>query len=132
MPITSTQGANIPNRAIPNAAQRTDAILAISQVALADCWRLAQGGGGRTISNSPSVRIDVQSLDGAGVSNVQAQLNGVNGHSTIAHVQLAPSIGMTNGPRADAQATYAIRQIRGALGNSLANGTTYTLTGNPT
>jgi hypothetical protein len=132
MPINSVQGAAIPNGANFNAAQRSDAILAISQVKLSDCWRLAPGGGGRTISTTPCVRVDVQSVSAAGVSNVQAQLNGVNGNSTIAHVQLAPSIGVTSGPRADAQLTYAIRQIRGALGNSLANGTTYTLTGTPT
>ena len=127
MPIVSQQGGAINNIGGLNAARRSDAILAISGVQLADCWRA-----GVTISNSPLIRVDCQGVDANGQANLQAQINGQNGNSTVAHVLVDQSVGATGGPRADVQRLYAIRQIRGALGNSLANGTTYTLTGSPT
>ena len=127
MPIVSAQGGAINNMGGLNAARRSDAILAISTVQFADVWRA-----GNTIGNSPLIRVDCQGVDVNGRANLQAQINGVTGNSTVAHVLVDASVGVTGGPRADAQRVYAIRQIRGALGNSLANGTTYTLIGTPT
>jgi hypothetical protein len=129
--INVMQGGLFPNGANFNNGVRHDAVEAIQAVQLSDCWRTAQGGGGRTIAKVGSVRVDVQSVS-AGIANVQAQINGVTGNSTIAHVQLASSIGMAGGSEKAAQETYAIRQIRGALQNSLSTGRTYTLTGTPT
>lgn len=127
MPIQSVQGGAIPNGVVFNAAQRTDAMTAIGLVQLADVWR-----GGNTIANTQRVRVDSQGNQVNGRANLQAQLNGVNGASTIACVLVDASVGMAGGQAIAAQQLYAIRQIRGALQNSLVNGTVYTLTGNPT
>ncbi len=129
MPIVSAQGGAIPNGVVFNAAQRTDAQTAISQVQLADVWRGPQAN---PIANTVRVRVDSQGNDANGRANLQAQLNGVNGNSTIAHVLVDATVGNAAGQAQAAQQLYAIRQIRGALQNSLANGTTYTLTGTPT
>lgn len=126
MPITVTQGAAIPNGVVFNAAQGTDARTAIAAVALADVWR-----GGNTIANTARVRVDSQGNDGNGRANLQAQLNGVGGASTIAHVLVDASVGNTAGQAQAAQQLYAIRQIRGALQNSLTSGCTYYVTGSP-
>ncbi len=129
MPIVSAQGGAIPNGVVYNAAQRTDALTAIGQVQLADVWRGPQAN---PIANTVRVRVDSQGNNAAGRANLQAQLNGVNGNSTIAHVLVDASVGAAGGQAQAAQQLYAIRQIRGALQNSLTNGTTYTLTGTPT
>lgn len=127
MPIASAQGGAIPNGVVYTQAQRADAIAAINQLQLADVWR-----GGNTIANSGAVRIDSQGNNAAGRANLQAQLNGVQGASTIACVLVDASVGAAGGQAVAAQQLYAIRQIKGALQNSLTNGTVYTLTGNPT
>ena len=126
MPITVVQGGPIPNGVVFNAAQNTDARTAIANVNLPDVWR-----GGRTISNTALVRVDSQGNDANGRANLQAQLNGVGGASTIAHVLVDASGGAVSGQAQAAQALYAIRQIRGALQNSLSSGTTYYVTGTP-
>jgi len=127
MPITSVQGGPINNAGVMNAAIRQDAALAIGQVELEKVWRK-----GKKIANTPLVRVDCQGVDDNGQANLQAQINGQQGNSTIAHVLVDQSVGETSGPRADAQKVYAIRQVRGALQNSLSTGNTYTLTGTPT
>ena len=129
MPIVSAQGGAIPNGVVFNAAQRTDAMTAIGLVQLADVWR---GPPANPIANTVRVRVDSQGNDANGRANLQAQLNGVNGNSTIAHVLVDATVGNAAGQALAAQQLYAIRQIRGALQNSLVNGTTYTVTGTPT
>ena len=129
MPITVVQGGAIPNGVVFNAAQRTDALTAIGLVQLADVWRGPQAN---PIANTVRVRVDSQGNDANGRANLQAQLNGVNGNSTIAHVLVDATVGNAAGQAQAAQQLYAIRQIRGALQNSLVNGTTYTVTGTPT
>ena len=129
MPITVVQGGAIPNGVVFNAAQRTDAMTAIGLVQLADVWRGPQAN---PIANTVRVRVDSQGNDANGRANLQAQLNGVNGNSTIAHVLVDATVGNAAGQAQAAQQLYAIRQIRGALQNSLTNGTTYTVTGTPT
>lgn len=129
MPITVVQGGAIPNGVVFNAAQRADAMTAIGLVQLADVWRGPQAN---PIANTVRVRVDSQGNDANGRANLQAQLNGVNGNSTIAHVLVDATVGNAAGQAQAAQQLYAIRQIRGALQNSLTNGTTYTVTGTPT
>ena len=92
-------------------------------------WRGPQAN---PIANTVRVRVDSQGNDANGRANLQAQLNGVNGNSTIAHVLVDATVGNVAGQALAAQQLYAIRQIRGALQNSLVNGTTYTVTGTPT
>jgi len=127
MPINSVQGGPINNAGVMNAAIRRDAALAIGLVELGKVWRK-----GKKIANTPLVRVDCQGVDDNGQANLQAQINGQQGNSTIAHVLVDQSVGETSGSRADAQKVYATRQIRGALQNSLSTGNTYTLTGTPT
>lgn len=127
MPIVVNQGGPIPNLAVFNNAQRTDANTVFNAMQLADVWR-----SGVKIADSPTVRLDSQGNDANGRANLQAQLNGVNGASTIAHVLVDASVGGVGGQAQAAQTLYATRQIVGALINSLRSGTTYTVTGTPT
>ena len=126
MPINVIQGAAIPNSATYNANQARDARTAIAAVDFNDVWR-----GGRTIANTALVRVDSQGNDGNGRANLQAQLNGVTGSSTIAHVLVDASVSAVSGQAQAAQALYAIRQIRGALQQSLTSGRTYYVSGTP-
>lgn len=129
MPInTNSNGVQIPNQPGPiNANQRADAIRAIQQLQFADIYRA-----GNTIANDHSVRIDCQGVNVAGQANLQAQLNGVQGNSTIAHVLVDQTVGQVQiGPAQQAQTLYAIRQIKGALSNSLTDRTTWLVQGTP-
>ncbi len=129
MPIVSAAGAAIPNGVVFNNQQRQDAMTAIQNLQFADVWR---DGPANPLSNTVRVRIDNQGNDVNGRANLQAQLNGVyNAASTIAHVLVDASVGQTGGQAQAAQQLYAIRQIRGALQNSLTSGNTYTVTGTP-
>lgn len=129
MPIVSAAGAAIPNGVVFNNQQRQDAMTAIQNLQFADVWR---DGPANPLSDTVRVRIDNQGNDANGRANLQAQLNGVfNAASTIAHVLVDASVGQTGGQAQAAQQLYAIRQIRGALQNSLTSGNTYTVTGTP-
>lgn len=73
-----------------------------------------------------SVRLDAQGLNSDGDANLQIQLNGVSGKSTIAHVQVAAELGGASTPD---RAKYVQRKVRGALLKSMETGRSYTVSG---
>lgn len=127
--IKNSNGVQISNQAgVINSNQRADAIRAIQQLQLADIYRA-----GNTIAIEHTVRIDCQGVNGAGQANLQAQLNGVHGNSTIAHVLVDATVGQVQaGYAQQAQTLYAIRQIKGAFSASLNDRTTWVVQGTPT
>ncbi|MBQ25512.1 hypothetical protein [Alcanivorax sp.] len=107
-----------------NANQEHDARLAINAIDFADVWR-----GAGTIVNQGLVRLDVQGRTAAGEQNLQVQINGVNGNSTVAAALIAESVQNAN---IEAQRVYAVRKIKDALFSSMNDSHIYRVTGTPT
>ncbi|WP_156790439.1 hypothetical protein [Alcanivorax sp. DG881] len=107
-----------------NANQGHDARLAINAIDFADVWR-----GAGTIVNQGLVRVDVQGRTGAGEQNLQVQINGVNGNSTVAAALIAESV---QDASIEAQRVYAVRKIKDALFSSMNDNHIYRVTGTPT
>lgn len=107
-----------------NANQERDARLAINAIDFADVWR-----GAGTIVNQGLVRVDVQGRTGAGEQNLQVQINGVNGNSTVAAALIAESV---QDASIEAQRVYAVRKIKDALFSSMNDSHIYRVTGTPT
>ena len=107
-----------------NANQERDARLAINAIDFADVWR-----GAGTIVNQGLVRLDVQGRTAAGEQNLQVQINGVNGNSTVAAALIAESVQNAN---IEAQRVYAVRKIKDALFSSMNDNHIYRVTGTPT
>ena len=122
MPMTVTQGAAIPNHYQPNANQRTAAHNVIAQLQYADLWR-----GAGTLHNNGTLRVDMQgTIPGNPIQhNIQVQVNGVNGSSTIAHANVSASI-MTKDP---ANQRGAANKVISALNQSLDTGHSYSVAG---
>ena len=106
-----------------NANQERDARLAINAIDFADVWR-----GAGTIVNQGLVRLDVQGRTAAGEQNLQVQINGVNGNSTVAAALIAESVQNAN---IEAQRVYAVRKIKDALFSSMNDNHIYRVTGTP-
>ena len=107
-----------------NANQERDARLAINAIDFADVWR-----GAGTIVNQGLVRLDVQGRTAAGEQNLQVQINGVNGNSTVAAALIAESV---QDASIEAQRVYAVRKIKDALFSSMNDSHIYRVTGTPT
>lgn len=105
----------------PNNNQTRDATNVIAQLDFADLYRQPPFR-----INGNLVRLDAQGLNGAGDSNWQVQINGVNGNSTIAHAQIVAAVG--NASTADRQRNVE-RSARNALNQSLNTGNRYDVTG---
>ncbi|EAL73135.1 hypothetical protein DDB_G0269092 [Dictyostelium discoideum AX4] len=83
--IVSQQGGDIPNGVNSNNKNKKDLASAADQLKYSIIFRNMNG----TIANKGSVRIDMQSSftsNGPVWLDLKAQLNGVKGNSTIAHV----------------------------------------------
>lgn len=120
--------ANVaPNGAInnyfgaPSPAQRQNATDAIAQLDFGDLYRAPPFR-----INVGAVRLDAQGLNAAGDANWQVQINGVHGNSSIAHAQIAGTLGFAS--TADRQA-YIQRIARNALVQSLNTGNRQDATG---
>jgi hypothetical protein len=85
MPMQVTEGQPIPNHFQPNQNQKTAAHEVIAHLQYADLWR-----GAGTLHNTQLVRVDMQgTIAGDPVRhNIQVQVNGIGGHSTIAHADV--------------------------------------------
>jgi hypothetical protein len=92
---------------------RRDAATAIAGIQYNDVWR-----GAGTISNTDLVRVDNQGTTSNQEVNLQAQLNGVKGKSTIATALVQQQVGTTAGNNVAWQAT-ALQLIQNALTQSL-------------
>ncbi|PMR68296.1 hypothetical protein [Halomonas heilongjiangensis] len=106
-----------------NQNQHADAVAAINSLTDTAIWR-----GAGTIINQGTVRIDVQGYTGAGDLNLQAQINGVSGNSTVAAILVAASVAEANIP---AQHVYATRKLKNALFESMNDGYIYRVSGTP-
>jgi len=91
MPITVVPTGPINNRGIPNQAQRSSAYDVIAMLDYTDLW-LGLG----TIHKDANVRVD-QQPHGPNQRNIQVQINGIVGNSTIAHTVLSTTV-QTNDP----------------------------------
>ena len=122
MPMQVMQGQPIPNHFQPNQAQRNAAHDVIAQLEYGDIWR-----GAGTLHKNNLVRVDMQgTIPGNPVRhNIQVQVNGIQGNSTIAHADVSASI-MTNDPP---NQKGAANKVISALNQSLDSGDTYTVTG---
>jgi hypothetical protein len=112
------QGLMIPGYVAPNGATQANASNAIARLMFADIWRLPPF---RITENN--VRLDVQGAIAGGGRNWQAQV----GPNSIAHANI---VGTLAGASTVARRTYIQRVFRNALVQSLADGHSYTLTGN--
>jgi hypothetical protein len=124
MPIVLQVGPAIPNKAPPiNAAQKEDFYQNVKKLTYAGLW-----GGAGNIVEGPLTRIDNQGPFMGNGSNIQAQLNGVHGHSTFSCALLDPELGPPNVPNAGNQA-YVLNRVQTALTNSQQQQLVYTVTG---
>lgn len=122
--VTNTQ-TPIPNIFLNiNNIIRNDAHDAIGALQYTDLFRAAG-----TLTQSNTIRIDMQGhfqRNGLEWSNIQAQVNGINGNSTVAHIEVSNAGANINDPTN--QCGFANR-VRSALEQSLDNGTTFQVTG---
>jgi hypothetical protein len=113
--VTTQAGVmrNAPKLFGSNSKQHTDAVKSINQLQYAALW----SSPGKKISDTPLVRIDVQNPPKNGLQNLQLQLNGINGNSTVAAALVANNLG-TAGKSVPKQ-TEVLRVVKSALFNSL-------------
>lgn len=140
MPLTLVMGnaiRNMPNSV--NNRQKQDARHLIGLVEYRHFFRPQQGNVLKD-KNAPLVRLDAQDRIADGTDNLQIQLNGVHGHSTIAHVLIRPTCAVPDAPGnapanlSDAvgnKRRYVVRKVRAALFQSLVHQVTFTVSGTP-
>lgn len=122
MPINLAQGGPIPNYQAPSNAQRQSAHGVIAQLQYADLWR-----GAGTLRTDGVMRVDMQGQIAGQppLSNIQVQINNLQGHSTVAHANVSQSI-MTNDPQ---NQQGAVNKVIAALNLSLDNARSYLVDG---
>ncbi|KAM9987067.1 hypothetical protein ACTFIY_011471 [Dictyostelium cf. discoideum] len=121
--VVSLQGGDIPNGVNSNKKNKKDLASAADQLQYANIFRNGAG----TIANEGSVRIDMQGVfkqNGEKWHNLQAQLNGVKGKSTIAHVQVAENAMNV------AEQTQVTNIVITAMMSSYTSGKTYSVLDN--
>ncbi|MBN1205591.1 MAG: hypothetical protein JXB05_11795 [Myxococcaceae bacterium] len=123
MAIQSNQGAvlNNPFPLALNAARHADAVTAINALNYANLWAAAG-----TQTNVGTMRVDFQGLTGTGQANLQLQVNGVGGHTTVACILINPTAQAVapmagNAARVAAQQAEVRRVAVAAFMNSLQN-----------
>lgn len=124
MPINVVAGGAINNR-YPNALNGTQRSDAQAVIALLDYADLFRGAG--LLRKSGTMRVDMQGvIPGTPVrSNIQVQVNGVNGFSTVAHADFSRNLDTTD----PANQRGALNKVISALNQSLDHGTSYTVSG---
>ncbi|MGA4670768.1 hypothetical protein ACPCG0_13390 [Propionibacteriaceae bacterium Y1923] len=123
MPIQRVQSGPIPRYfGALNAAQTQDAKDVIAMLEYTDIFRSA-----RTLHNTALIRLDMQGqIPGPPQqANIQAQVNGVQGNSTVAHVLVDWSVANDD----PANQLGVERAVRAALRSSLADGHTWLVSG---
>ncbi|MFU2319090.1 hypothetical protein [Rahnella sp. PCH160] len=122
MPITRIQGAAIPHIYLPNNAQKQSAYNVIAQLQYADLWR-APG----QLRTNGVMRVDMQGhIPGAVTQyNIQVQVNGINGQSTVAHVIVSGSLQTGNAQNQQG----ALNAVIAGLNQSIDTGCTFTVAG---
>ncbi|EGC40503.1 hypothetical protein DICPUDRAFT_91024 [Dictyostelium purpureum] len=121
------QGSTIPNVYTGmSSRQKKDASEAIALIVYSKIFYNNQG----TIANYGSIRIDMQGVFTSGgqrFHNIQAQVNGISGKSTVAHVAISEQ---TMSSKSNEQA-FVQRKFRDTMLKSLSSGKSYTITGTP-
>lgn len=104
-----------------NNTRHDDAVAAINALGYQNLW-----AGAGTQTSVGTMRVDFQGLTGAGQANLQLQVNGVGGHTTVACIliepgarSVAPVVG--NAARVNAQQAEIRRVAVAAFMNSLQN-----------
>jgi len=122
MPINLTEGGAIPNYRAPGNAQRSSAQDVIAQLQYADIWR-----GAGTLHDDGVMRLDMQGQIAGPPKkqNLQVQIDGIAGNSTVAHANVSHSV-MTDDP---ANQRGVARKVISALNQSLDSGNSYTVDG---
>lgn len=124
MPITVVQGGAFPNP-YPhmNDEQRTAAQDVIAQLDYADLF-----AGQGTLRQVPLMRVDMQTVIPGPPrrSNIQVQVNGVDGHSTVAHADFDRTLATNNLENQRG----ALNKVISALNRSLDDGHTWFVAGN--
>lgn len=123
MPITVVPGNAIPNLAVNlTQAQKTAAQNVIALLQYDDLFRAAG-----TLRNVPVMRVDMQGVIPGPPqrSNIQVQINGVNGHSTVAHADFSRTLATANQPNQ----AGALNRVISALNQSLDSGRSYIVAG---
>ncbi len=124
MPIILTQGAQIPNHANPSGAQKRASPDAIGGI---DYARIFGGPGTIGQDGQRIMRVDMQgNIPGPPiVKNLQVQINGIGGHTTVAHALVSTTL-MTNDPANQRGVTH---KVQAALNRSLDDGHTWNVNG---
>lgn len=112
-----TSNAAIANPGIQSTKIKSDAENAIGQLTYHDLWRAS-----RTLVTCGTVRIDMQGVTGDGKRNIQVQINGVRGSSTVSAALVDPELSTT---AIESEQRYIIRKVRHALNESLNSGNIY-------
>lgn len=122
MPINIIQGGPIPNYHAPTNTQRDSSQDVIAQLDYADIWR-----GPGTLHDDGVMRLDMQGIipGPPQMQNLQVQVDGLQGNSTVAHANVSVSI-QTNDP---INQVGAKNKVISALNQSLDSGHSYTVTG---
>jgi hypothetical protein len=115
--ISVESGSAIENMGRQTRRISSDSETAIAQLTYQDLWRAP-----RTLVTQGRVRIDMQGTTGEGHRNIQIQINGLKGHSTISTALVSPELSTTNH---EAEQRYIIRKVRHALNESLKSGNVY-------
>ncbi|KAN0032673.1 hypothetical protein ACTFIV_006584 [Dictyostelium citrinum] len=120
--VVISQGGDIPNKFKQplSARNKKDASEANSQIDYASIFKIKQS----TIASYGTIRIDMQGVftqGGLKWHNLQAQINGISGSSTVAHVNVCENVmsSRTNDQK------EVQRKVRNAILQSLNSGKTY-------
>lgn len=122
MSITRIAGGVIPHYYNPNKNQRELAQDVIVKLDYADLWRSPS-----TLKDNKIMRVDMQGhiVGPPKQYNIQVQVDGLKGSSTVAHANISSTI-QTNDP---ANQKGVLKAVIGALNMSLDTGKSYTVEG---
>lgn len=129
MPIQISQGGNIPNiyPGSPEVFSKNKKESVYNVIGMLEYSQIFQNASG-TLQKNKDMRIDMQGTfvsDNQKFHNLQVQVNGINGNSTVAHVNVSESTMTDN----EDNQRGVVRKVHSALNQSFDNGDSYTVTG---
>lgn len=117
MAVNTNRGGIMPNPAPQfgsGSAQHSDAVQAINQLTYGALWSTPAMN---PISHTVWIRIDIQNAPGGGAQNLQAQLNGLRNHSTVATVIIAGNLALAG--NSIPKQKEVLRKVKSAFFDSL-------------
>lgn len=129
MSVTLTQGASIPNiyPDSPNSFNKTNKEAVYNVIGKLDYSNIIQNKAGTLVSNK-EMRVDMQGtymVNDVKFHNIQVQVNGIKGNSTVAHANVSEST-MTSDPK---NQQGVLKKVQSALNQSFDSGRSYEVTG---